>query len=296
MNKILNPDAINDHKVLACVDQSPFAATVADYAAWAARRMAAPLEFLHVIDRHPALGKEQDHSGAIGLGAQEALLQQLSSDDEQRSRAAREAGRVFLLQLRDRALASGVAQVDTRQRHGDVEETLSSQQDGVRLVVLGRRGEAAAADTQKSLGGHVEWVVRSLQRPILAVPAQYCEPSRVLIAFDGSAVTRRGIEIIASSPLLTGLPLHLLSAADTPGRHQKALDCAQDTLRQAGFEVTAGSASGKPAAVIDEAIRTQGFDLLVMGAYSHFPLRSWLFGSNTTALLRATTIPTLLLR
>lgn len=292
MNKILD----NDNKVLACVDQSPFAATVADYAAWAARRMAAPLEFLHVIDRHPALGKEQDHSGAIGLGAQEALLKQLSSDDEQRSRAAREAGRVFLLQLRDRALAAGVAQVDTRQRHGDVEETLSSQQDGTRLVVLGRRGEAAGADAQKTLGGHVEWVVRSLQRPILAVPAQYREPSRVLIAFDGSAVTRRGIEMVAASPLLRGLPLHLLSAAETPGRHQKALDWAQETCRQAGFEVTVGTAPGHPAAVINAAIQTQGFDLLVMGAYSHSPLRSWLFGSNTTDLLRSTVIPTLLLR
>lgn len=292
MNKILD----NDNKVLACVDQSPFAATVADYAAWAARRMAAPLEFLHVIDRHPALGKEQDHSGAIGLGAQEALLKQLSSDDEQRSRAAREAGRVFLLQLRDRALATGVAQVDTRQRHGDVEETLSSQQDGTRLVVLGRRGEAAGADAQKTLGGHVEWVLRSLQRPILAVPAQYREPSRVLIAFDGSGVTRRGIEMVAASPLLRGLPLHLLSAAETPGRHQKALDWAQETCRQAGFEVTVGSVPGKPAAVINAAIQTHGFDLLVMGAYSHSPLRSWLFGSNTTDLLRSTAIPTLLLR
>lgn len=292
MNKTIQ----NDNKVLACVDQSPYAATVADYAAWAARRMAVPLEFLHVIDRHPALGKAQDHSGAIGLGAQETLLKQLSSDDEQRSRAAREAGRVFLLQLRDRALATGVAQVDTRQRHGDVEETLSSQQDGTRLVVLGRRGEAAGADAQKTLGGHVEWVVRSLQRPILAVPAQYREPSRVLIAFDDSAVTRRGIEMVAASPLLRGLPLHLLSAAETPGRHQKALDWAHETLRQAGFELTVGTAPGKPAAVINAAIHTQGFDLLVMGAYSHSPLRSWLFGSNTTDLLRSTAIPTLLLR
>ena len=43
----------NENKVLACVDQSHFADYVADYAAWAARRMDAPLEFLHVIDRHP---------------------------------------------------------------------------------------------------------------------------------------------------------------------------------------------------------------------------------------------------
>lgn len=60
---------MNDNKVLACVDQSRFADYVADYAAWAARRMDAPLEFLHVIDRHPEKGSGDDHSGAIGIDA-----------------------------------------------------------------------------------------------------------------------------------------------------------------------------------------------------------------------------------
>ena len=64
----------NENKVLACVDQSRFADHVADYAAWAAQRMSAPLELLHVIDRHPETASTQDHSGAIGIGAQELSL------------------------------------------------------------------------------------------------------------------------------------------------------------------------------------------------------------------------------
>ena len=87
---------MNDNKVLACVDQSRFADCVADYAAWAARRMDAPLEFLHVIDRHPEKGSGDDHSGAIGIDAQEHLLSRLSAQDEARARNAREQGRVFL--------------------------------------------------------------------------------------------------------------------------------------------------------------------------------------------------------
>lgn len=43
----------NENKVLACVDQSRYAVHVADCAAWAARRIDAPLELLHVIDSHP---------------------------------------------------------------------------------------------------------------------------------------------------------------------------------------------------------------------------------------------------
>lgn len=75
----------NENKVLACVDQSHFADYVADYAAWAARRMDAPLEFLHVIDRLSEQGSGKDHSGTIGIDAQENLLTKLSTEDEART-------------------------------------------------------------------------------------------------------------------------------------------------------------------------------------------------------------------
>lgn len=51
---------IFENRVLACVDQSHFADYVADYAAWAAKRMDAPLELLHTIERHPELGSGAD--------------------------------------------------------------------------------------------------------------------------------------------------------------------------------------------------------------------------------------------
>lgn len=208
----------NENKVLACVDQSRFADYVADYAAWAARRMDAPLEFLHVIDRHPEQGSGEDHSGAIGVNAQEELLTKLSAEDEVRTKNAREQGRIFLNQLRERAIAVGAALVDVRQRHGELEETLVEQAEGVRLLVLGRRGEAAET-TQRDLGRNVERVVRALNRPILTITEDFQEPQRVMIAFDGGIVTRRGVEMVAASPLFRGLPITLLMSARKGGTH-----------------------------------------------------------------------------
>lgn len=127
----------SDHKVLACVDQSHFANYVADYAGWAACRMAAPLEFLHIINRHPEIATGTDHSGAIGFDAQDILLHELSSQDESCSKAARERGRIFLNHLRERAIKAGVECPDIRQRYGVLEKTLVEQEDGVRLFVLG---------------------------------------------------------------------------------------------------------------------------------------------------------------
>ena len=132
-----------DRKVLACVDQSRFADTVADYAAWAARRMDAPLELLHVIDRHLERGSGEDHSGAIGFNAQEHLLHELSDKDAAIARAEREQGRLFLNRLRERALAAGAPAADMRQRHGALDDTLAEHEEGVRLFVFGRRGASA---------------------------------------------------------------------------------------------------------------------------------------------------------
>jgi len=283
-----------DNKVLACVDQSSFADHVTDHAAWAAQRMAAPLELLHVIDRHPETSQSHDHSGSLAPNAQENLLGELAAADAARSKAAREHGRLFLNRLRERALAAGVQTVDVRQRLGHLDDTLHEQQDGVRLFVLGRRGGSAHSN-QRDLGRNVERVVRALGRPILTVTEGFKAPERILIAFDGSRITRQGVEMVAGSPLFQGLPVHLLMAgqASTDGPRHMAWATAQ--LEAAGLGVVGEMVPGDPETVIAQAIQSKGIDLLVMGAYTHSPLRSLFMGSKTTDLLRAARIPTLLL-
>jgi nucleotide-binding universal stress UspA family protein len=288
-------NSMNDNRILACVDQSQYADYVADAAAWAARRTGAPLEFLHIIDRHEAPPSAEDHSGTIGIDAQEKLLDKLSSEDEQRTREAKERGRQFLTRLRERAGASGVNEVDIRQRYGELEETLLEQEAGVRLLVLGRRGQSAQT-TQRDLGRNVERVVRALHRPILAVTAGFEEPQRVMFAFDGGAITRRGVEVVAASPLFRDLPILLFMSGKASSDAQKKLDWAQKKLDAAGLKVEAELVPGDAETVIASTVREREIDFLIMGAFGHSPLRSLLFGSKTADLLRSSTIPTLLLR
>ena len=285
----------NTNKVLACVDQSRFADHVADYAAWAAQRLDAPLEFLHVIERHPERSTGQDHSGAIGIDAREHLLDRLSAADEAHSRTAREQGRIFLNRLRQRASAAGVKQVDMRLRHGELEQTLAEQEEGVRLLVLARRGESAAA-SQRALGRNVERVVRALRKPILTVTEGFKTPQRVMIAFDGGTVTRRGVHMVATSPLFRGLPIHLLMSGKDNANASRQLDWASTRLKDAGFEVSAVLTAADAHSAIARSVEDEAIDLLIMGAFGHSALRSLLFGSKTAELLRSATIPTLLLR
>jgi len=282
-------------RVLACVDQSRYAEDVTDYASWAARRLDAPLELLHVIDRHPETATLHDHSGAIGIDAQAHLLDELSLEDEAKSRAAREKGRLFLNGLRARAQAAGVEAPDIRQRYGTLKETLIEQEANVHLFVLGRRG-ASAEHTRRDLGRNVEGVVRSLSRPILTVTERFEAPERVLIAFDGKAVTRRGVAMVAGSPLFRGLPVHVLMSGRIRADASRQLQWATETLEAAGLTAHAFAIPGDPERVIARCVRDKGIGLLVMGAYGHSQIRNLFVGSRTSDLLRAADVPTLLLR
>ena len=96
--------------------------------------------------------------------------------------------------------------------------------------------------------------------------------------------------------MFRGLPITLLMSGNESQDAPKQLEWARTTLETAGFEVTALLTPGDAERVIARTVKEQSIDMLVMGAFSHSPLRSLLFGSKTTDLLRSSTIPTLLLR
>ena len=54
------------NQIYACIDGMPAAQTVVDWAAWAARRLGAPLHLLHVLDEPTAMPLVGDYTGALG--------------------------------------------------------------------------------------------------------------------------------------------------------------------------------------------------------------------------------------
>jgi nucleotide-binding universal stress UspA family protein len=278
-------------KVLACVDQSPYADFVADYSAWAAKKFALPLELLHIIDRHQETATSDDHSGAIGFDAQENLLNRLTEEEAERSRAIREQGRIFLNELKKRCERHEGITVDVRQRYGQLLETLDEQQQDVALYVLGRRGKSAA-HTQRDLGRHVESISRKIRRPILTVANEFSEPKSLLVAYDGKRMTRNCVSLIAGNPALADLPIHVVMSGKQNSEAERHLEWASSTLSKAGFTVDTAYVPGDPEQQITQAIAEREIDILVMGAYSRSPLQSLFLGSKTNDLLRASRVPT----
>ncbi|AEA82140.1 universal stress protein [Stutzerimonas stutzeri] len=280
--------------VMACIDGSPQAAAVCDCAAWASRRLGAPLTLLHVLDRqqYPMSG---DLSGIIGLGSREFLLQELATLDEKRAKLALEEGRMMLDAARQRAIAAGVAQPECRQRHGDLVEALRDLQNETRLLVIGRQGEDSD-DALQHIGSQLENVIRTMQRPILVVPGEFSAPQSVMLAFDGSATSRKGMEMLAGSPLFKGMPIHLVMVGQDGAEHRAQLEDARAVLASAGFAVQIAIRDGEVEPTLHAYQAEHGIDLLVMGAYGHSRIRQFFVGSTTTNMIRTTRTPLLLLR
>lgn len=284
------------NKIYACIDGLASTGAVIDWAAWSARRLAAPLELLHVLPRPPELPHVGDYTGAMGLGAQEVLLRQLSALDEQRAKIAQDAGHQMLHGARERASAAGAAPVGTHLRHGELVDAVLDAEPDARLFVLGEHFRARSPH-KLHLDHHVERVIRALKRPVLVATAeQFREPERFVIAFDGSATARKTVQMVAASPLLRGLPALLTMAGnDTPAAHQ-ALQEARQMLRDAGFAAETTLLPGEPEQALPALLKTQGAALLVMGAYGHSRMRHLIVGSTTTTLLRLSELPVLVLR
>jgi nucleotide-binding universal stress UspA family protein len=282
-------------KILACIDARGNTDAVIDWTAWAAVRLPAAVEFLHVLERHPERAENADFSGTLGMDARESLLQSLSEQDATRSRVLREAGRSLLAHARDRAGAAGAAAVDARLRHGDFVDTAIELHPGVDLLVLGEHHHGGAGRVRSD--HHLERVVRGVACPVLVVTVDaFAPPQRVVVAFDGSPAATKALSALVQHPLVAGLPvLVVMVGIDTPAaRHQ--LQQAQRVLSDAGVPASTQLLAGEPQDVLPALVQAQAPALLVMGAYGHSRLRQWLLGSTTSTLLRLSDVPVLVLR
>ncbi|MFO8142055.1 MAG: universal stress protein [Marinobacter sp.] len=283
-------------RVVACIDGSRAAPAVCDYAAWASRHMETPLMLLHVLDeeRYPA-EPELDLAGSIGLGSRELLLDELAELDRKRSRLALEHGHHLLDEAETRVKAAGVAEVVKRQRHDNLTESLVALEKESRLFVLGLHGESSS-DRDVHVGSQLETVLRSVQRSVLLVPDQFVQPKTAMLAFDGSATAFRGVELMAQSPVLKGMPLHLVMiGADTADRWAQ-LKKAEQMLSELGVEITLAIRAGDVEPALHAYQDEHDIDILVMGAYGHSRIRQFLVGSTTTTMLKTAQKPLVVIR
>lgn len=281
-------------KIVALVDGSIYSASVCEHAAWISQRTDAPVELIHVLDRRNTPEKT-DLSGSIMLGARTALLEELAELDAQRSKLVSHRGRAILEDARSILDKAGVTDITTRLRQGDVVDALAEIERGARVILIGKRGEAA--DFAKGhLGSNLERIVRASQKPVFVASRAFKPIARVLVAYDGGVSAMKAVDHIARSPLFQGLEVQVVTVGTATAEVEKGLENASTLLRAAGIEATTATLPGQPETVLAGLIEGDGFDMLVMGAYGHSRIRSLIIGSTTTAMIRSCKVPVVLMR
>lgn len=281
-------------KIVAFIDGSIYAQSVCHHAAWIADRTGAAVELIHVLGPRDTSGK-RDHSGAIALGARTALLQELADLDAQRSKLMSQRGRAILDDAQAILDKDGVTDISTRLRHGDVVEAVAEVEGDARVIIVGKRGEDA--DFAKGhLGSNLERIIRTSTRPVFVAARAFKPIARVLVAYDGGASAMKAVDHIARSPLFQGLSIHIVTVGTASPEVEKGLSNAKAMLKAAGLNAETSVLPGQPEKALADLVETQGFDMLVMGAYGHSRIRSLVIGSTTTAMIRACKVPVVLMR
>lgn len=280
--------------LIALVDASAYAESVCRHAAWIAGRTNWTVKIYHVMGRRDAI-EQQDLSGAIRLGARSALLDQLSELDAARAKLAHEHGRAILEDAKALIAQTSELPVETRLRQGDLLDTVTAKEDTGDMIVIGKRGEAAGL-AMAHLGSNLERVVRASHKPVFIANRAFKTISSVLVAFDGGASSLQAVDYIARSPLFAGLTVTLVFAGKETPAMQKALSDACATLKAGGFDARTLVQSGEPENVLAQITAEGAHDLLVMGAYGHSRVRSFIIGSTTTEMLRSCKVPVFIMR
>jgi nucleotide-binding universal stress UspA family protein len=282
-------------RILTCSDGSTYANSVYHYAAWAAKQLGGSIHVLHMLDPLHEDPLNADFSGAIGLGAKTALMEELVELEATRARIAQKRGQAILDDARSRLMEAGIGEVSTEQRHERLSDSIDRYESEVDLVVLGKRGNHADF-ARGHLGSNLERVIRSCTHPVLVASSAAWPMQRFFLAFDGGKSAQKAVQFAVDSPLLKGMTCHLIYAGKRDSSHTAALETADDALKAAGYSVEVEVLDGEPETVITEAVEEKNADLLVMGAYGHSRIREFIVGSTTTEMIRRTKRPVLLFR
>lgn len=259
-------------KLLVCIDGSIYADNICINAAWAAKRMNAEIDLLHVLRRSSYYeAPHDDHTGTLGVDARNELMEELTKVDEERGRLDQQKGRLILEHSEKVLKTAGVKTINLLYRRGSLSETIKEMEDNADMIFIGKRGEQANPESE-FLGSNLEKVVRSIHKPMFVV-SRFLRPiERFLIAYDGKDNANKAIDFIVTSPLLKG-------------------------LEDAEFIVKVHNEKNDH---IDQAIASyvteNNIDLLITGAYSHSRLRSLLLGSTTASVIKSCHIPLILIR
>ena len=282
-------------KIILCLDGSIYANSVCDLGVWASMKIDLEVSLLHIATPHFDVTSNIDLSGSIGLGAKSGLLEELAKIDEKHGRLEQKKGQLILKHASEEFDAKDI-KAEKIHRWGSLIEVILELEKKAEMIIIGKNGEYEN-NIDGRLGSNLENIARVVHKPLLIATKNLKPIRHFLIAYDGSVNAKKALEYVITSSLFKGFECHLLKVCSTIEQYDKNLKEEEEKLRGAGFKVFVAVKQNKVVEnEVLQYIKKYDINLLVIGAYRHSKIHSFILGSTTTSLIIKTDIPVLLFR
>jgi nucleotide-binding universal stress UspA family protein len=270
--------------ILLVLAETPHDINARNYAFWLAKKEGSRIHALAVVDiaafEVPVIGSPDAFMPSVvapPLKESQSLMRDLMAN-------ARERLAQFSGECASRGIACSV-EVKTG-IPGDVISRTASAHD---IVVLSRAGYSRIANVEESVDALVAPVVRGSVRPVLVAGSEFKEESdirNILVAYDGSNHAARALLVAAELAARPGVKCALVTVAPSEALGKEVVAPAEAFLSHHGIKPAKQvTVSAKSSEVICGLVTSGGFDLVIMGAFGHSPIREVLFGSTTERIL-----------
>lgn len=270
--------------ILIALAESPYDEGAKNVAFWLAKKEGSHLNALAVIDltafEVPVLGGSDSFMPSVlspPIGESQSLMNDLTANAKKR-----------LDSFAGQCAARGIP-VFAEAKTGIPGEVISQAAVAHDIVIVSRTGYNRFSSTQETVDAWIAPVVRSSVRPVLVAGAEFKEGSdmrNILVAYDGSVHSSRSLLAAAELAARPGVQCSLVTVAQSEDLGREVLGPAGDFLSHHGVVAKKQVVvNAKPSNVICELAASGGFDIVVIGAYGHSPIREMLFGSTTERIL-----------
>jgi nucleotide-binding universal stress UspA family protein len=272
-------------RILVAIDGTPASRVAQDLAIAIAKRQAAAVTGVGVVDRPWATAPRAVPIGgsAYKEHRDQVVLEQLRQEVEAILRAFGEACR-----------GAGVPYA-TVETEGAPAKAIENEAEGCDLIVIGRDSNFRF-EAEPDMTETVARLIRENARPVLVTSAGEPSGDKVLVCYDGSTQSSRAMHMFVLLGLTHGREVHLVSVAPTKKAARTRLANAAKLFAAHDIPVHLHETASDTDAgeIILAEVDALGPALLVMGAFGHTGLRELFLGSATRTLLRQCQTPMLI--
>jgi nucleotide-binding universal stress UspA family protein len=281
-------------KILLPTDGSANSLKALEYGIYIARKLAASLTGLYVIDLNLIQGPMlTDISGSVGIPPYEGFYDTIEKSLDEKA--------AFILkEFQETCQKSGIKS-EVKKVTGRISTAIIEEAQSADLILMAKKGEHFHLKEGGLLGSVAEDVARNSGKPVLVTPDNFIEIESMALAFDGSASASKALKLSLELSEQAVWPLTAVIIT-SDAKKAAALSMQVEEANQKdskGFPVTDCeiiNLSGKEQDEIIKYIREGAVELMVMGAYGHNRLRELFLGSTTSHVIRKSPIPVLLIR